>query len=341
MNKSSSKRGPVGSRVGSRVGRGPVGRVGSRSSDGAGAPLRDLLDSWERSLRARNLAPTTRDAQVRNVRRVVEQWAAQDGGPVRVGNVTRATCETWLAGLLDREKPRPLRPLSVRTYYAHLARFFAWCVDDEELAESPMAHVAPPLVPDADAAPPVLDIQQVTQLLNACAGNGFYERRDHAMLRLLFDTGMRHDDLMQLAVGDVDLNDGMVILRNRKGRRLETLPISSKTVRALDRYLRLRTQHADADKPPLWLGRQGPLHYAAIRYIVNQRTAQAGLPHIWPHVARHTFASHWLEREDTKEGDLMVLAGWRSRTMLGRYGRGVAHKRASKEHRRVSPGDQY
>lgn len=67
---------------------------------------------------------------------------------------------------------------------------------------------------------------------------------------------------------------------------------------------------------------------SGIFQVVQSRRAQAGLEGIHTHLVRHTFAHMWLQSEEGKEGDLMRIAGWRSRAMLNRRQRVHATERS-------------
>jgi site-specific recombinase XerD len=292
--------------------------------------LRAWSDSFRRHLESENKAKPTVISYMGAIALFSGFLIARDGSDL-LADVGRTDLQDFFIWMLERQRPH-----SVVNRFRGLRVFFNWLVSEEELEKSPMAGLKMPHVPDEP--PPLIADAELRQLLKACDGRTFEDRRDTAVVRLLIDTGMRRSEMSSIQLADLNMEGNIVVVFG-KGRRHRACPFGKKTAMALDRYLRVRRQHAHAAATALWLGERGGLTTWGIRDIVETRAKAAGLPHIHAHLFRHTFASSWLSNGGA-EGDLMALAGWRSRIMIDRYGRVAKAARAIEAHRRNAPGDR-
>jgi site-specific recombinase XerD len=289
----------------------------------------DLTRSWRLSLEARNLSPRTVVGYLESLR-LFDDFLADRAMPRAVASIAREHVEAFIADVLDRAKPS-----TAQTRHKALRLFFTWCAAEGEIAVSPMVNMRPPIVPEQPV--PVLTDAELNRLLKASKGTTFEERRDTAIVCLFADTGIRRAELAGLTIDDIDLDVKLARVMG-KGRRARVVPFGAKTAQAIDRYLRVRPGHALAALPDLWLGSGGRrFGDQGVRQMLERRGAQAGIANLHAHRFRHTFAHAHLT-DGGSEGDLMMLAGWRSRQMLARYASSTAAERARSSYR--SPVDR-
>lgn len=299
----------------------------------AGPQLLDLVPSFTRHLKAENKSPRTIESYVEATRRL-HDFLSANGMPLAVTAITSEHIEAFMSDQLER-----LRPSSARARFASLRQFFAWLAsrDEREIERSPMQTMKPPKVPTEPV--PVISMEHLRALVRLVEHEGgFYGRRDAAIIRCFLDTGARLSEVSGVRLEDVNLDAGTVTFTGKGGHE-RINPIGSKTVRALDRYVRLRAGHRDANARELWLGRSGAMSPYGIAEAVKRRALRAGIGTIHVHQLRHSVA-HYLRLAGADDDAVLRLMGWKDRSMLHRYGASAADERAREVHRRLGLADR-
>jgi integrase/recombinase XerD len=176
----------------------------------------------------------------------------------------------------------------LRSFYRHLRR-------EELLDRDPTAELKGP--PRGKRLPKVLSRDEVASLLAQPAGEGPAVLRDRALLELMYACGLRASEAVGVVLEDVELEDGILRVRG-KGSKERIVPVGSKAVAALSRYLAAgRPQLVGLhDERRVFVNRRGQgLTRQGLYKIVQRHARSAGLQEkMSPHTLRHTFATHLL-----------------------------------------------
>jgi site-specific recombinase XerD len=289
--------------------------------------LTSLRDSFALHLAATR-APKTTTIYLAALNALIRHLEAQ-GMPTNARAVHREHVESYVA-----RRREEVKPTTLSVEFRALQQFFKWALEEEEIDRSPMERMKPPRISESPV--PVVSVDDFRRLLKTAEGRDYTDRRDTAILLLMFDTGIRRGEVAGLRLADVELRERLAYVTG-KGGHTRAVRFGTRTAVALDRYLRLRRGHRHAETEAFWLGQDGPLTGSAFAQIIAKRCDTAGLPRLHPHQLRHTFAHEYLANGG-QEGDLQRLAGWRSPLMLRRYGASMADERARKAY--TSPADR-
>lgn len=148
--------------------------------------------------------------------------------------------------------------------------------------------------------PKALPYRDVERLLESVHPVDFRGARDRAILEVMYASGLRVSELCGLNLEDVDWEEELLLVRG-KGEKERLVPFGRHAREALARYLperaRALAKRAGAE-PALFVSARGRrLRRETVYRIVRERARAAGMRGVHPHVLRHSFATHLLERE--------------------------------------------
>jgi integrase/recombinase XerD len=268
--------------------------VGAASRDDVLGPLFDEHQTWLRV--ERGLAANSLDAYRRDLHRYRAFLVAR--GVTDIESVSEETLfefVRWLSG-------EGLAPSSVARVVAVVRSLHRFAAAEGFSLANPASSIESPRVPDA--VPRALAEPEVVALLESPVGDEPVALRDRAMLEVLYGTGMRVSELTGLDIGACTLEAGLVRVLG-KGSKERVVPVGRLAIRALEAWLergrpalapKRWARRGDADA--VFLNqRGGRLTRQGAWLIVEGHAARVGLSEkVWPHVLRHSCATHMLER---------------------------------------------
>ncbi|UCB54977.1 MAG: site-specific tyrosine recombinase XerD [Thiotrichales bacterium] len=219
-------------------------------------------------------------------------WLASTDGQLlsaSTADVQRYLANKFETGYRSRSSARLL---------STLRRFYAWLLRDKRINEDPARLLESP---KAEQSLPVsLNEQQVEDLLNAPDTGSDIGYRDRAMLELLYATGLRVSELVNLQLSQVSIEPGVIRIIG-KGDKERLVPVGEVALDWLSAYLRhvrpsLLESRSSATNAVFVTQRGGGMTRQAFWYMIKRHAVTAGIASekLSPHTLRHAFATHLL-----------------------------------------------
>ena len=242
----------------------------------------------------RNYSSHTVRAYERDIEQFIEtiwSWRETDTVP-GAASISREDVRAFLADLVRHG----LSKKSVARKLASLRGFFSFLVKEGRLDTNPTATLSAPK--QEKVLPEFLREEEIGHILDSIQDDTPTGARDRAIVELLYGTGMRLSELVGINMSDLDLNAGTVRVFGKGGKE-RSLPIGRKATDALQTYLSGREMFRPKNRTrALFLNRWGERISGRgvqmrIRRFLNYVSERARLS---PHMLRHSFATHLLDR---------------------------------------------
>jgi integrase/recombinase XerD len=211
--------------------------------------------------------------------------------------VVEADVVSFVRGLSEEVSGRTGRRLALGTqalYLSVIKRFFVFLEKRRLVLLSPAQAVPLPVRPRLARAIGEADVARLLQAPSAVTPLG---QRDRAVLELLYGSGLRLMECVRLDLVDLDLKEGLLLVRSGKGQKDRYVPVTGRARASLLTYLQeARLLLAERrDDGSLFLSRMGRrLGELSVRLIVKRAGARVGLK-VSTHVLRHSYATHLLK----------------------------------------------
>lgn len=204
----------------------------------------------------------------------------------------RYVAELSRAGLAGR---------SIARHLSSARRFFDYLIRERRATDNPALDVRAPKTPKR--LPGVVDVDQINGLLDSTPDDPL-EVRDRAMFELLYSSGLRVSELAGLDLRSLDWSSAELRVMG-KGSKERLLPVGRKALAAIQGWLPVRDRLVDGDETALFVSQRGQrISVRSIQVRLKRWGISKGADQrLYPHLLRHSFASHMLE----SSGDLRAV----------------------------------
>ncbi len=235
----------------------------------------------------RGLSVRTTKAYRRDLAQLL-QFLAQD----EVKQLEQVT-QHHIRALIAHRHRQGLGGKSLQRLLSAIRSFYRWMLREGIASHNPAVPVRAPKSPRH--LPAALDADSINLLLDIPCDTPLAVR-DKAIMELFYSSGLRLSELATLRWDQIDLASGMLTVVG-KGNRGRMVPVGTVASQALLEWRKLRGQFAAFEEPHIFVSRQGnPLSTRSIQARIRHWAKHQGIPQsVYPHLLRHSFASHLLE----------------------------------------------
>jgi len=175
--------------------------------------------------------------------------------------------------------------------------FHQFLLDEKLVDDNVILNISRPK--QAKRLPSILSLEEIEKIIEASSGDDPLSQRNLAMLELLYGSGLRISELLDLTPNDLHINQGVINIAGKGGKE-RIVPIGSQAASALKRYLESgRLILSKVPSAYVFLNRHGKnISRVGFYKILKNLALKAGIEkNVSPHTLRHSFASHLLEAE--------------------------------------------
>ncbi|NNE62874.1 MAG: tyrosine recombinase XerC [Gammaproteobacteria bacterium] len=194
------------------------------------------------------------------------------------------------------------KPATIQRELSSIRSFYQFLVQQKKLKNNPARDVSAPR--GEQLLPKTCDAELVGQLLHNRGDEDDLFIRDLAIFELIYSSGLRLAELVGINLQDIDLSAQQLVVTG-KGKKTRYLPVGSKAIEAIRKWLKIRGNFLRHDTPALFLSKLGKRISARnVQIRLNRLSQRQSLgQNLSPHSLRHSFATHLLE----SSGDLRAV----------------------------------
>ncbi len=233
---------------------------------------------------------------------------------IDIDKINGSLVREYVASLFGKKNPA-----SISRKLSSIRSFFNFCLKKGAVKTNPAKEVTSPKI--GKRIPKFLTVDEVFALIETPKVQTAMGCRDKAILELLYASGLRVSELVNLKISDLNLEE-MIVKVQGKGRKERVVPMGTKARDVLQRYLNLRFAFTSEAGPnePVFVNKYGKkISVRSVERMLEKYLRLSGInKNVTPHVLRHTFATHLLNAGADMRG-IQELLGHSSLSTTQKY----------------------